>query len=147
MREQPTTIAILGAGALAEDILARLLEREGYSTRVHEAHPIVLTEGSLDGVDVVLFAPGLDSQVREAFLEAMSTTPQTAAIPVLPLSSALRMALLDELAGSAPWRTLFEELVGQIRAALARAASSAGALVVEGSGAQPPPATPQAGAP
>jgi hypothetical protein len=55
--QQPTTIAIVGADALAEDILAQLLQEEGYTTRVHEVHPIGLTEELLDGVDVVLLAP------------------------------------------------------------------------------------------
>ncbi len=48
----------------------------------------------LDGVDVVILAlaPGQKESVREAFLEAMRSTPKTAAIPVLPLSSALKLA-------------------------------------------------------
>ena len=115
---QPTTIAIVGTDALAEDILARLLEREGYATRVIGAHPTGLTEGSLDGVDVVLFAPGLSAEVRGAYLEAMRSTPKTAAIPILSLSSALKQALLDELSASLSWRSLFEELEHEIRATL-----------------------------
>jgi hypothetical protein len=46
------------------------------------------------------------------------STQESAAIPVLPLSSALKLALLDELSASASWSSLFEELVGQIGAAL-----------------------------
>jgi hypothetical protein len=78
--------------------------------------------------------------VHESCLEAIGGTPKTVAIPVLPLSSALKMALLDELSANAPWRSLYEELVGQIGAALARTAASAGALVVEGRGGDPPAA-------
>ena len=63
-----------------------------------------------------------------------------AAIPVLTLSSALKLALLDELSAGISWPSLFEKLVEQIGAVLARAAASAGALVVEGPGAEPPPA-------
>jgi len=71
----------------------------------------------------------------------MSSTPKTASIPVHPLSSTLMLRLLDELAGSASWRSLFEELVGHIRAALERAAASARSLLVEGwCGAGAPPA-------
>ncbi len=150
MREQPTTtttVAIAGANTLVEGILAHLLEEEGYAVRRLEADPTGLIEDLLYGVDVVLLAPGLKDDVRECFLEAMSTTPETAAMPVLPLSSALRLSLLDEMSAGAPWRTFFEELVGQIGDALASAATRARALVVEGSGAQPPPATPQACAP
>jgi hypothetical protein len=142
---RPTTIAILGTDALAEDMLARLLKREGYHVRHLEAHPTGLVEDPLDGVDVLLVAPGLDDGVRETFLEAIRSTPKTAAIPVLPLSSALKLALLDELSAGVSWSGLFEKLVGQIGAALARAATSAGSLIVEGPGADPPPA-PQADA-
>ena len=142
-----TTVAILGASSIVESILARLLEQEGYEVRYLEVDPTGFVGGPLEGVDVVLLAPGLQDGVREAFLEAMRSTQETSVVPVLPLSSALKLALLDELAVGASWRTLFEELIGQIGAALASAAESAKALVVEGSGAQPPPATPQAGAP
>jgi hypothetical protein len=99
----------------------------------------------LDGVDVLLLVPGLKDAATEAFLEAVRSTQESTAIPVLPLSSALKLALLDELSAGASWRSLFEELVGQIGAALQRAAASAGALVVEGCGAEPPAA--QADAP
>jgi len=138
--QKPTTIAIVGTDGLAEDILARLLEHEGYSVRHVEAQFAGPVEGLLDGVDVLLLAPGLDTEVRETLSEDIRSTPKTAAIPVLTASSALKPALLDELTARAPWRSLFEELMGQIGAALARAAASAGSLIAEGSGAEPPPA-------
>ena len=74
----------------------------------------------------VLTEADIKEGLREGFLDAMST-PETSAIPVLTLPDALKMALLDELSAGTSWRTLFEELVGQIGAALA----SAGAFVVE----------------
>ena len=140
-----TVVAILGTEALTEDILARLLEREGYHVRHLEAYPTDPMDERLDGVDVLLVVPGLKDRAREAFLEAMRSTQESAAIPVLTLPDALKLALLDELSAGASWRSLFEELVGQIGAALQRAAASAGALVVDGSGAEPPP-VPQADA-
>ncbi len=142
-----TTVAIVGTEGLAEDILSRLLEREGYSVRHLEASPTGPTNGLLDGVDVVLLSPGLKDGAREAFLEAMRSTQETAAIPVLPLSSALKLALLDELSAGSSWGGLFEELTSQIGAVIASAAASAGALVAEGRGAEPPPAAPQPDAP
>ena len=135
-----TTITILGTDTLAEDILARLLEREGYNVRHLEAHPRVSMEGLLDGVDLLLTAPGLNAEVRGAFLKAMRSPRKTAAIPVLTISSALKVALLDELSAGAPWHTLFGELVGHIGAALAGAAASAKALVTDCHGAEFPPA-------
>lgn len=64
------TIAILGADTLVEDILARVLEREGYTTRLLGAHLADRIDGLLDGVDTLLLAPGLDAESRRAFLEA-----------------------------------------------------------------------------
>ena len=113
-----TTIAILGADVLlAEDILAKLLEeREGYDVRLLDvSYPTSLIDELLDGVDIALFAPALDTEVGEAFLEVMRSIPKTAAIPVLSLSSALKHALLDELSAGLSWRSLCEELVQQIQ--------------------------------
>ena len=123
-----TLVAILGPDTLAEDILARLLEREGYAVRSLGAYPSGVVDELLEGVDLLLLAPGLDADVRRAFLETMRSTPETAAIPVLPLSPAVKQVLLDELSASAPWRSLLEELVGQIGAAFERAARSVESL-------------------
>jgi DNA-binding response OmpR family regulator len=138
-RQPTTTVAIVGGGTLSEEILGRLLEREGYHVRNLEAHPTGLVEELLEDVDVLLLCSGLDDGAREGFLEAMRSSQETAAMPVLPLSAALKQALLDELSASASWLSLFEELAEQIRDALARAAQSARALVVEGGGAEPTP--------
>lgn len=130
--QRPTTIVILGSDTLAEGILARLLEREGYTTRLLEAGPTVVVDELLEGVDVLLLAPGLDAGLRRALVEAMKSNPKTAHIQALSFSAALKQALLDELSASAPWGSLFEELVGQIGAALESAAASARALVADG---------------
>ncbi len=127
-----TVVAILGTEALSEDILARLLEREGYSVRHLATHSTALIDGPLDGVDILLLAPGLDAGLRRALVEAMRSSPKTAHIQILSLSAALKQALLDELSASASWPSLFEELVGQIRTALSRATASTRALVVDG---------------
>jgi cellobiose-specific phosphotransferase system component IIB len=125
------TIAILGTDTLAEGILARLLEREGYATTIIEAYPTGLVEELLDDVDILLVAPGLKDGVREGFLEAMRNAPKTA-IPVLPLSAALKQALLDEVSVSLCWRVLLKELVQELEYALARGAvASTEALAVD----------------
>lgn len=123
--QQPTTIAIFGSNAMAEDILAWLLEEEDYSTRLLDPHPTGLIDELLDGVDVLLLVPGPhDAKVRRAFLEAVRTNPKTAHIPFISLSPALRLALIDELAANAPWQSLFEELLEEIEAAPGRIAAS-----------------------
>ena len=127
-----TTVAILGTDSLAEDILARLLRHEGYLTRIIDAYPTGIVDELLEGVDVLLLAPGLDSGLRRALVEAMKTNPKTAHIHTLSFSDALKQALVDELAVAASWQSLFEELTGEIGSALERAAASARALVVDG---------------
>jgi hypothetical protein len=60
LREQPKTIAILGADAVVENALAQLLEGEGYSTKVLKPFPMreALEEGlPPGGVDLVVLAP------------------------------------------------------------------------------------------
>jgi hypothetical protein len=131
-RSSTTTVAILGADTLAEDILVRLLQEEGYDARLLDAYPTGGVNELLDGVDLLLLAPGLNPDVRRAFLGAMRSTPETATIPILPLSPTLKQALLDELAASTSWLRLFEELVGQIGVALQGAAAGARTLVVDG---------------
>ena len=123
--QEPTTIAILGADTLAEDILAQLLRDEGYSTRLLEAHPTGLVTKLLDGADVLLLSPGLDDGVRECFVGAMRSIPETASIPVLSLSPSFKEALLDELAVEVSWRHQFERLVRDIEVALVRAEAGA----------------------
>ncbi len=131
---QPTTIAILGPDTMVEAILARLLHKEGYATRLLDPNTTGVADELIDGVDALLLTPGLDAEMSGAFLETMRSTPKTAAIPALSLSSALKLAMLDELGASASWRSFFDELVGQIGAALQRAAASARALVAHDCG-------------
>ena len=130
-RTTTTTVAILGTDTLSEDILARLLGREGYTTRIIEASPTGAADGLLEGVDLLLLTSGLKPDVRAGFLDAMRGNPKTAHVPVLPLSSALNVALVDELAGTASWQSLFGELVGQIAGALETVALSAKALLAD----------------
>jgi hypothetical protein len=119
-RQDTTTVAILGADTLAEDILAKLLRDEGYSTRVLEAYPTGLVTELMDGVDVLLLIPDLNPSVRECFLETMRSTPGTAPIPLIPLSPTLKEALLDELAVEVSWRQQLQRLVHGIEVALGR---------------------------
>jgi hypothetical protein len=43
---------------MVEHALCALLEGSGYTTRHLEAHPASLMDELLDGVDILLFAPG-----------------------------------------------------------------------------------------
>ncbi len=73
-------------------------------------------------MDVLIFSPYLDTDVRWAFLDAMRSTPEAAQrVPVLSLSVPLLMALQDELSVNVSWQSLFNGLVQEIDAALAGA--------------------------
>ena len=128
------TVAIFGPDALFENILALLLEREGYGVRLLEAPSRgprgALAAESLEGADVVLLSPGLKEGARAGFLEAMRSNPKMAAIPALSLSPTLKRALLDEVASSFSWQSLFKGLVQVIEAA-PRGAVGAGQTTTE----------------
>ncbi len=140
--QQLTTVAILGANTLFDRILVRLLkDDEGYDTTLLEAYPTKFHNELLEGVDVLLLSPYLDTDVRWACPEAMRSTPEAAQrVPVLSLSVPLLMALQDELSVNVSWQSLFEGLVQEIEAALAGAEASAEALPVDTG--QPPKESP-----
>jgi hypothetical protein len=136
-REQSTTIAILGANAVAESALAQLLEGEGYSTTVLKTTPTaeaIVEEGMpIGGVDLVVLAPSLSSSECEAFLATRPTSPHrtttttttatsSSPVPVIVLRSPVKEAppLLEEEEGvrSVPWPTTLERLVREIKDAL-----------------------------
>jgi len=94
--QQATTVSILVADTLVEYSLVWLLQKEGYDARKLGTYPTDFIDEPLDGVDVLLLAPGQRDGVREGHLEALRITLNTAAIPVL--SAALKLALLDRLA-------------------------------------------------
>jgi hypothetical protein len=60
------------------------------------------------------------------------STPKTATIPALSLPATLKHALVDDLATSASWRSLLQELMQEIEVALTRTATRARALLANG---------------
>src|SRR5215211_8821769 len=104
VRERPTTIAILGADTVVGSALCALLEGSGYRTTPIEAYPTGIVDELLEGVDLLLLAPRLDEDAREAFLGAMGkSTPQRAGMPVIALSTAVEKSPQDEGVQSVPW--------------------------------------------
>ena len=72
-----TTAATVGADAPAEDIMARLLEGEGYASGVHEPSPTALTDKiARRRVRPILLALRFHAEAREAILEAIRGTPR-----------------------------------------------------------------------
>ena len=121
---KPTTIVILEPNPVVGRAVEALLGDTSYDVRILEAHfeNESLAE-ALDGVDVLLLGSGLDIERREDILRAMRSTPKTAAIPVLSLSSAPRGTLAKEVR-RLPWPPTTEDLVREIESTLAPGASS-----------------------
>ena len=131
LHHEPTTIAILGADTVVGSALCALLEGSGYRTTPLDSYPTGVVDELLDGADLLLLAPRLDEDVREAFLGAMGkSTPQTADIPVIALSTTLEEGLPEkEGVLRVPWPCETKVLVQRIEATLA-GESPAGALAV-----------------
>jgi hypothetical protein len=127
LREQPTTtIAILGADTVVGCALCALLEGSGYRTTSIEAHPTGVVDELLDGADLLLLAPRLNTDVRKAFLGAMGkSAPQKAKMPVIVLSTAVEEDLPEkERVISVPWPCETKVLTERIEEALLDAPAS-----------------------
>ena len=100
--------------------LCALLEGSGYRTTPLDSYPTGVVDELLEGADLLLLAPRLDEDVREAFLGAMGkSTPQRADMPVIALSTALEEGLPEkEGVISVPWPCETKVLVERIEAAL-----------------------------
>ena len=117
---QPTTIAILGADTVVGRALSALLEGSSYQTTPLDSYPTGVVDELLEGADLLLLAPRLDEDVREAFLGAMGkSAPQRAEMPVIALTTALEEDLPEkEGVISVPWPCETKVLVQRIEAAL-----------------------------
>src|SRR5919107_5318609 len=113
----PATIAILGGNSVAGRALEALLQGVGYDTRLIEDPPESPPEQLLDGVRLLLLAPTLSTESREALLAEMGGTLAAANIPVLTLSTTIREALGDGPV-IIPWPCRLEDLTRKIEAAL-----------------------------
>ena len=111
-----TTIAILGITVVSR-VLEILLRGVGYEVRLLEESDGYEVEDLLGGVDILLLGRGLGDDRREEFLRAVSSTLQTATIPVLSLSPSHNGTLFKE-DRLVPWPCRIEDLTHEIEAAL-----------------------------
>jgi hypothetical protein len=118
---QTTTIAILGADTVVGSALCALLQDSGYRTTALDSHPTGVVDELLDGADLLLLAPRLDEDAREAFLGAMGkSAPQRTDMPVIALTTALEEGLPEkEGVLRVPWPCETKALVERIEATLA----------------------------
>ena len=122
VREQPTTIAILGADTVVGSALCALLGGSGYSVAPIDAHPTGVVDELLEGADLLLLAPRLDAGAREAFVGAIgASVRQRARVPVIALTTALEDALPEGQAESVPWPCERRAFLQRIEAVLAGA--------------------------
>jgi len=113
----PTTIAILGGNTVAGRALEALLQGVGYDTRLIEDPLESPPEQLLEGVRLLLLAPTLSAESREALLAETGGPLDAAHIPVLTLSTTIREALGDGPV-IIPWPCRLEDLTRKIEAAL-----------------------------
>ena len=129
IQQQPKTVAILGTNTAVNGALSLLLKGAGYDTRRVEKRDVQgLANGLLEGVDLLLLAPGLSNALRETQLTIVRNNPLTAQLPVLTLSSAIGEALSGDEGGQEllAWPSPIEELVRRIEAVLAPPTSGEG---------------------
>ena len=115
-----TTIAVLGADTVVGSALCALLGDHGYRINPLDAHPTGVVDELLESADLLLLAPRLEEDVREAFLGAMGkNNPRGADLPVIALSTAVEQTLQekDGVIG-VPWPCETRALVERIEAVL-----------------------------
>src|SRR5215217_8741507 len=115
------TIAILGADTVVGSALCALLEGHGYRTVPLDAHPTGVVDELLSAADLLLLAPRLEEDVREAFLGAMgkNNNPRGADLPVITLSTAVEEGLPEkEGVLRVPWPCETRALVERIEVVL-----------------------------
>ena len=113
-------VGILGDDPLTSRVLGLLLEGAAYyEARVLEEEDVLEhPRAALAGVDLVLCTPLPGERRRDELLGAVRGTPETAAVPVLRLSTELN-AQPDELTDSVlPWPWSTEALVRAIERVL-----------------------------
>ena len=100
--------------------LCALLEGSGYRTTPIDSYPTGVVDELLDGADLLLLAPRLDEEAREAFLGAMGkSAPQMGDMPVIALSTAVEEGLPEkEGVIRVPWPCETRALVERIEATL-----------------------------
>lgn len=112
-------VGILGDDPLTSRVLELLLRGAGYEARVLEEEDVLEDpSASLAGVDLVLCTPLLGERRRDGLLGTVRGTPETAAVPVLRLSTELNAQPDEPTDAVLPWPWSTEALVRAIERAL-----------------------------
>jgi hypothetical protein len=115
--QEATTVGILGEDTMFENILETLLRNEGYDARIIEESAASVAQDPFAGIEVLLLSPNMDADYRRALLGGAGSD-KISGRPVLEISTALKLAMLDAMAFTITWRALFENLMQRIEVAL-----------------------------
>ncbi len=100
-----------------------LLQGLSYHTRLIDEYDAGEPEEVLGGVQLLLATPTVSTESRVRFLDSMRSTPGTATIPVLTLSTAPKKEPADQT-GLVLWPCRLEDLKKEIEAALLTAGAT-----------------------
>jgi hypothetical protein len=120
LRQEPTTIAILGCDTVVGRSLSVLLESHGYNTTLLDSYPTGVVDELLEDAHLLILTPRVDQGVRKVFVGAMGkSTPQKAEMPVIALYTALEEDLPEEeRVIRVPWPSETKVLIERIEAVL-----------------------------
>ncbi|MCA1688814.1 MAG: hypothetical protein LC714_09595, partial [Actinobacteria bacterium] len=97
--------------------LEMLLQGASYDTRLIEEPTRGKPEELLQDVQLLLVAPTPSTKSRVRFLDSMASTPGTATMPVLTLSTVVKRALAEQT-GLVPWPFRTKDLKAEIEGTL-----------------------------
>jgi len=97
--------------------LEALLQGLGYHTRLIDEYLAGEPQEVLGDAQILLATPTVSTESRARFLDSMRSAPATATMPVLTLSTALKIEPADEM-GLVLWPCRLEDLRMEIEAAL-----------------------------
>ncbi len=119
---ETATVAILGGDSVVGRALEVLIQGLSYNTQLIDEYEATEPAEVLGGVQLLLATPTVSIESRVRFLDAMRSTPGTATIPVLTLSTAPNKEPGDQT-GLVLWPCRLEDLRMEIEAALLAARS------------------------
>ena len=112
-------VGVLGEDPLTCRILGLLLAGAGYEARALDVSAVLdASSAALAGVDLVLLVPGLGDERKGELVGAIEGDPDTAAVPVLGLSSVLKADPNEWTDSVLPWPWTVEALAGAIERAV-----------------------------
>ena len=118
---QAATVAVLGGNSIVGRALELLLRGAGYDVRLLGQPDEGELGGLLEGANLLLLAPMLDSETRKEITDEIVATISLAALPVLALmTSPAEHPHEGGRAQQVPWPCRTAELSREIEAALAR---------------------------